>query len=439
MILNPKIGFIAVFHPFEEGADDSQDLFQKCLQKLENLDIDIITTGKAISTSQEAEETGELFRQENIDVIVVLLATWSSDNLILDIVANCDVPVINWGMENINSGSMCGAQQYNAVLKELNKISSFVYKNTESALDEINKVALIHSIKNRLKKIKLGIIGNRTQGMAEVICDEYSLKEVLGPRVVSLSLDQLKQMVIDQDPTEISNAIEEIKNKFQNIKVSSADLEDATRNLFALRQFIEDENLEGVTIECYPNYMGKVCLAFNMLSDNDIIGACEADLNSAALMWIMQQISKMSVLHIDLLTVIDKDNSIIGSHCGCGSNLIAENQDEIVLENVRLAKNGVCVTFPAKPGRVTIANLIGRKGTYRLGIVTGEAVKTKLVFPGNPIRIRLPFPNDIFLSLIDDGGFGHHWVVAYGDIAEELVRLANVLNLDTLYFNLKLS
>jgi L-arabinose isomerase len=114
---------------------------------------------------------------------------------------------------------------------------------------------------------------------------------------------------------------------------------------------------------------------------------------------------------------------------------LAESKLDVEIKNVRLAKSGCCITFPSKPGIVTMANLLGRKGTYRMAIIVGEALSTTMVFPGNPIKIELPFPIDLFLDLVETGGFGHHWVVAYGDISEELEKLGELMDLDVLHFN----
>ena len=45
--------------------------------------------------------------------------------------------------------------------------------------------------------------------------------------------------------------------------------------------------------------------------------------------------------------------------------------------------------FPGKPGPVTLVNLVGRRGTYRMGVAYGQAVPTGMVFPGNPTKVVL--------------------------------------------------
>jgi len=433
--LIPKVGYVCFFHPFEEGANKSLEIYKKGKLLLNKLKIEIIESNEPISDDSKVREIAELFRLKNIDAIIVRLATWCSDSLILDLTSIIELPVINWAVEDINSGSMCGAQQFNAILKELNKNSIFVYKDTDESLSKIEKYIYSASIYKRIKNLRIGIVGNRTQGMSEVICDEFGLKDIFGLRVISINPEKFFEKSKSIEVHENDEKLNFIKNEIQEISVKHEDLLESLRNYYALKFYIEQYGLNAITVDCYPYYLGKFCLAFSLLSSENIACACESDINSAILIWIMQNLSKQPVNHIDPLYIYEEDNSIIGSHCGSTSFLLAESEDLISLKNVRLAHQGVCVQFPSKPGVVTMANFIGRKGTFRMAIINGETIKTKMDFPGTPIRIQFPFPIQRFLDLVELGGFGHHWVVCYGNISNELLQICEFFGIDAIYFN----
>jgi len=59
---------------------------------------------------------------------------------------------------------------------------------------------------------------------------------------------------------------------------------------------------------------------------------------------------------------------------------------------VRLANQGVCSLFPARPGPVTLINLLPRAGGYQMAVMQGEAISTDMVFPGNPLRVKFSQP-----------------------------------------------
>ncbi|MHA1341825.1 MAG: hypothetical protein ACTSRZ_06465 [Promethearchaeota archaeon] len=431
----PRVGYVCFYHPFEEGAAKALDIYKEGLNYLQRIEIEIIESEVPISDEKKAREIAEVFRLKDIDVLVVRLATWCSDSLILDIISIVDVPVVNWGLADINSGSMCGAQQFNAVLKELEKNSIFIYKDREESILKMEKYIYAVSIAKRLKRLRIGIIGNRTQGMSEVICDELSLKEIFGVRIISIRHEQFKEKASSIKINENDEKLNFIKENFNKINVDAQHLNKSLQNYYALKDIVKDFELEAVTVDCYPDYMGSFCLGFSFLSSEYVACACEGDINSALLMWVIQNLTKFPTHHIDPLYVYEEDNSLIGSHCGSGSILLADQLEMVELGPVRLAHKGVCVLFPSKPGIITMANFIGRKKTYRMAIITAEAIKTRMEFPGNPIKIKFPFSIQKFLDLVEIGGFGHHWVVGYGDIAEELLRICDLFDIDALYFN----
>jgi hypothetical protein len=81
-----------------------------------------------------------------------------------------------------------------------------------------------------------------------------------------------------------------------------------------------------------------------------------------------------------------------------------------------------------------MANLVGRKGTYRLSIIEAEALQTEMVFPGNPIKLKLSLSINAFLDKVEKFGIGHHWIIVYGNYIEELKILSSLLNIDLIEF-----
>jgi L-arabinose isomerase len=143
-------------------------------------------------------------------------------------------------------------------------------------------------------------------------------------------------------------------------------------------------------------------------------------------MLMLYELTGSPANNTDLLAVHEEDNTILFSHCGSSGFSIAEKKDAISLRPVRLAHKGVCVLFPGKPGKVTLVNLVGRQETYRMCIVSGEAISTEMEFPGNPVRVRMPIKIHEFLRLVAEEGFGHHWMIGYGEVRSELEQLASL-------------
>jgi len=111
---------------------------------------------------------------------------------------------------------------------------------------------------------------------------------------------------------------------------------------------------------------------------------------------------------------------------------LAAKKEEITLDSVRLMGQGVVSVYPARPGEITIANLCGRKGSYRLTYGVGRAVDAEMVFPGIPVKFQLPCTSKVFLRKTAEFGTGHHWMAAYGNLGRPLEQLGKWMNLKML-------
>jgi L-fucose isomerase-like protein len=427
-MFKPKMGFTVIYHPQEVGAERSGDLLSKYSQILRGFHLDIVKT-EPLHDERTATEIGKKFRDEQVDVICLLLATWSSDEIVMDLLEECDVPIIVWGLPGIHTGSHCGAQQINCVLREINKPCKSVYKDDASTLQEIVSYSKAAALMKRLRKTRLGLIGYRINGMTETAFDEFGLKEVFGTRIVHMDIGKLEKIIKNIRESEAIELWERVKTQVGEVLVNEEAGLFSAKAYFALKKFISENFLSGITVKCVYDFMGRVCLPFSLLSEEGIVGGCEGDINGTLAMLMLHELTGKSVNNTDFLEVYSDDNTAVFSHCGSTGFSLAQSMKDISFKPIRLAEEGLCVLFPTKPGNVTLVNLVGRKGTFRMCIVKAEAIKTDLVFPGNPTRIRLPVPTDEFLKIIAREGIGHHWMIGYGDVSRELTEFADLVGI----------
>jgi len=189
---------------------------------------------------------------------------------------------------------------------------------------------------------------------------------------------------------------------------------------------IERENLAAFAFGCYPDYMGCACLAASLLADEGAPVGCEGDANGAVAMFMLQALTGQPTHNTDWLDPLD-DGSVVFTHCGSGSYTLTERQADITLAPVRLANTGVCSLFPARPGPVTLVNLMPFGAGYQMAVMEGEALHTEMVFPGNPLRVKFAQPVAHIIDWIHDEGIGHHWMAGYGLVAGELKALARII------------
>ena len=169
------------------------------------------------------------------------------------------------------------------------------------------------------------------------------------------------------------------------------------RTLLALRRMVADLDLQAVSIGSYPQCQGTMCLSIALLNEEGVPTGCEGDVNSTLAIYLLSQLSDAPVHFGEMLALDFEDSSIVTSHCGCGSPSLADDGG-FILCPVRLANDGVCIRYTARPGPVTFVNLTGRKGNYRMCAFEGEAVPTGMVFEGNPLKFVTRTPLDADLA-----------------------------------------
>jgi L-fucose isomerase-like protein len=190
-----------------------------------------------------------------------------------------------------------------------------------------------------------------------------------------------------------------------------------------VKELIDKHRLDALTIGCYPHLMGRICIAASLLADDGIPLGCEGDVNGAVGQLLMMRLTGQPTHNTDWLEPLE-DGTMVFTHCGSGSFALAENSKDITLSAVRLMDQGVCALFPAKPGPVTLVNLLPRGDGYQVALLEGEAVSTTMVFPGNPLRVRFPQPTPALIDWIFAEGIGHHWMAGYGHCAGEIKEWA---------------
>lgn len=426
-----RLGLAVVASPLEVGADQAPNLLEKLQVTLSEPEFSMLELcpSQAVTSVQDAVQAGRQFYDKRVHAICVVAASWFEDYLVLDMLEECDVPTILWGLPGMETGSLCGTQQLGFMLKQLSKLYKILYDEltSQSARQTLLRFASAAALRHRLRRTRIGYLGHRVEGMTETTGHELALKKHFGPRLVGLDSQVFLDRVAGVEEKTVKEQWEKIKEQVGNVTCSNEDGLFSLRVYAVLNNLVEEQMLNALAVGCYPHLMGKVCLAASLLGEEGIPVACEGDVNGALGMLMLTWLSGEPTHNTDLLNPILEDNTIVFSHCGSGGFSLAQAVSEVTLAPVRLMDEGLCCLFTARPGPVTLVNIIPTMESYQIGVMFGEALKTEMVFPGNPLRVR--FDSDIknIFSWIADEGLGHHWMAAYGDLTEELTDFANMV------------
>lgn len=417
-----NIAAVGLACPFEVGYDEAPALLNQTVGELKAIGVDCHNIGVILHDLETVKQAAAALKDVEADALLICIATWSEDHHLLDLLSYVEKPVILRAYPARETGSLCCAHQIGAVFTDIGKKYEFVYgdaDNKECAL-QTKKIAAAFSLARCMSHVRVGAIGGRVKGMTEIAYDEFAIKQKLGARIVNIDEKEMTEKVAAMTDEEAKKLLAEKQPMLKACKVTSSEeyMLESMKFYGAMKQLADEYALESLAVKCYTTYMGKVCLGYSILAEEGIVGSCEGDVTNAVTMKILYELSNTPINNTDLLYLDEAENSILFAHCGSSGFSIA--QGEVDLCPCRLIETGVCSKFLVKTGKVTAVNICGHGDGLRMSVMVGDAIPCGMEFPGNPVKIKFDKNVNQINKEIMDNGIGHHWMVAYGDYAEEL-------------------
>jgi L-fucose isomerase-like protein len=429
-MVTPRIGSYAVYEPDEEGWENWEDQFEHVNAALREAGLDVVAAPEAVKDLASMERVAAFFADQDIDLLHALIITWSFDHYTIEILQWVALPIVIRAIPGIRTGSLVGAQQLNSVLFDLEITCKLVYGTIPSAeaAEEAATYAKACAIRRKLRGARMAVVGRRTEGMTPTAVDEIEILRLFGTRLLNYGLDEILEQAAQVEPAAAATAWERFAAGASAVMSRTEHGINSARNYIVFKDMVEHLELDAISIGSYPRCQGTMCIPISWLNEEGIPIGCEGDVNSSLNMLILSMLSDDPVHFGEMLAIDEAENTIVTSHCGCGSPSLAD-ENSFILHPVRLANDGVCIRYTAKPGPVTFVNLVGRKGNYRMCAFQGEAVRTDMVFEGNPLKFVMQTPFRTIWRDVAEHGFGHHWMTVYAHVVpvlDEFCRLIGI-------------
>jgi L-fucose isomerase-like protein len=441
-----SIGYIALSKA--SWATPEIKSFQgKTVESLKTLPFNIIHADDLTTTSAEAVDLCNEFKQKGIDAVILHFVTFPVGAIIPVIAQNLDVPMILFASPEkpTESGvwaqnSFCGANMAAYVLHKMNKKYSFVFGPGQDAGKLLGKTFNTLSSVDTISKTKIGLVGGRVPGFYTSNFDELKLRASFGTEVEIIDLLEVVETAKNLSDEEIEQGVEVVKNSSHSISPTVQDEIIPAGKLFqAFKKVADKYDLSTFAVRCWPDlpdfYGIAPCAILGMLNNCGLPTSCEGDVLGAVLMRIQESMSGKIPFFADLISFDYEQNTAVLWHCGAAAvGLCDKFEDSILKQHFRVDggdKKGLVNEFPLKPGRITLAQLDETEDGYRMLIASGEALKTEIQLRGNPLDIRFDGSVQELIKTIIDGGFQHHYSVIHADIKDELLAFCEHLNIKT--------
>ncbi len=310
---------------------------------------------------------------------------------------------------------------------------------------EIKKNLYSISIKNNLKNLKVGVLPFRCDQMTVTYVDEFELHNIYGIELKYLELNYVKDIAQSYSDEEIEKFKSLILSRGFKIEVDNTNLNEAIKYSMALEKVIKDLGLKVLAINDVINEMHdcfglRPCLVNPRLTEYGVSIPMEADIAAGIAMHMLRLFTGCPPFYTEILCTDLKNNSFIMGHAGYFD---CQNSDpdypvKIISDPEYKTTDrftGAYMYYKYKPGPITIVNSIYDGKKLKWTAIEGFSLEGPPILEGDPhVHCKIERPLKDFFNEIIKNGVSQHWIVVYGNVADDLEILCRWNNVE--YFRL---
>ncbi len=434
--LRPRLGTVVTSWPHEDGAGYARSMVDLFSRAAPSDEIEVITYPTVYEHERQIPDVVDFFTDKALDAVCIMPGNFTLDHVMPLLAEALGLPAVLWGLaEDEAWGALVGLQQTLVPFKELGMPFRFIVGrlNDRKAWAKILLYARASALVQRMKGLRVGLMGFRAEGMSDVMFDELALRETFGVQVVNVGLTRYARTVDSIPPAEVEAAWADMAAGFDVGETPEDVVLYGVRSHLALKKIVAEEGLHAFSVECFHDHLGGPCLGKSIANDEGVAASCESDIPGAVIMAAMQMLSGEPTFHADFNKIDFEQNSGILHHCGNLPRLLSAAPQKLRLlpipEHIGPGAYGPTIQTTMKAGPVTLVNLVGRRGTMRVAAMEGEAVLHELQFPGSAAKVMFPFDLGEALEEWGNAGYGHHYAVTMGHVARQVAEWCQLLDI----------
>ncbi|MCD6112518.1 MAG: hypothetical protein J7J86_04525 [Bacteroidales bacterium] len=223
---------------------------------------------------------------------------------------------LNILLSHDESNSYAAATEVKAYCINNNINAALLDIDDDNSIKFLSDYQKIKNILSKLNNQKLGLIGMPSDWLVASDVSENLLKKKFNINLIKFS----DTLLFNYKNQSIS---ETFINAFKNN--TDKNLSEESKVYSLLKELIIENNLNAITVECFPlvnKYSVTACLALSMLNNENIAAGCEGDLVSITSMMIVKEISGFVPWMANIANI--KENKCLFAHCTIQKNLIED-------------------------------------------------------------------------------------------------------------------
>ena len=343
-------------------------------------------------------------------------------------------PVIDGGRLRLNS--LTGAYSAANIMRACDRKFSYVFgaPAEETTVRAIRACVSAAKVKYAMRHLNLLQIGHTPEGFGFGRGLDAEMLSVFGVNLKSIEARELIGKAKALSDEEANSYLENARGRIVGLDdTKEQNKRDFARLYAAYDAYVKDNNIGAVSSRCWPDFFvdfgTPVCAVLAMLGDNGVPASCEADAYGALSMYIGQTLTGKCTFFGDPVSLDEGENTITFWHCGTAACSLAREDTGAVCGVHCNRKIGPTLEFGCKAEKAVTVFRIGREkdGTFRFFLCGGEALDKPKQFNGTSIVVKTKNDSRAIVEQSVKNGWEPHFVVAMGDIKQELRALATML------------
>ncbi len=410
---------------------------------------------KLVENEEQAEAAATLFNGAGVDLIVAVEVAYTKGIVPTRCFLNTTAPVLVWNTQQIeflpedadfdlimvNSG-MCGVPEMTSALQRIGRkfwmVSSHI--DDPKGRGKLAEYIQIAGVMHRLKSARIAIAGHAFEGMTDLMVDQLSLRQFVGPVCWPVEPEKVSQAMVDLPKAEVDKLVKSESARYK-VAMDAEQFERSCRLALALEKVMRDGKFDALAsfdqvwlpdprVGIIPSYgTGRLC-------EVGIPAAPEADITTLTAMLILQELAGQATL-LENYVIDFKQSCMMLSHDGHGNPAMAAKPADVSVKHSIYYEGvngfGAGFEFAYAPGPVTNLALVCMGGSkWRLIASEGESIEIKPRPVSAPQMLFKPAGLGIedWCDAWCKAGAPHHMALAAGHLGSKLKLLAEMAGLE---------
>ncbi|MDD6148650.1 MAG: fucose isomerase [Lachnospiraceae bacterium] len=380
------------------------------------------------------------------DLIVLQNITFANAAYATEVLARFDCPFILWTLREpvidgtrLHLNSLTGAYSAANTYKQFRKEPlDYVFGAPDEVAVQKKLAAAIQAarLKLHLKNLTMASIGHTPQGFGFGRALDAEMRTNFGVNLECIEARELIHKAKSFSDEDVKEYLEDAMNRTKGLEnTPEQNRLDFARLYRAYKEFVDEHHIGALASRCWPDFFTEfgtpVCMVLSILNDLDVPSACEVDAYGALSMYMGRELTGRSTFFGDPVSMDEKEGTVTFWHCGMAACSLARTDTGAEVGEHCNRHIGPTMEFGCKAEKEVTIFRVGKdcEDKFRFLIAPGEALDKPKQFYGTSIVVRTDMDAKKFVEQTVTEGWEPHFVVIYGNVADELEILGHQLNI----------